>query len=228
MNDIAVAVDLRPSFGAARDQGPRPTCLAFAASDAHAGLRPGWTPLSCEFAFCHAQRRAGRSPGQGALLPAMLETLRKDGQPTETGWPYLTAVPPDLASWTPPAAVGVLFGRDGKRTTASVDDVIAKLDAGRPVIVLLMLSSAFYRPGSKGVIHPAPGEAPEPERRHAVVAVGHGKVDSHRAVLIRNSWGERWAEAGYGWLTEPFLGPRLFAAAKLTEEVDVSARSAAA
>ena len=141
MNDIAVAVDLRPSFGAARDQGPRPTCLAFAASDAHAGLRPGWTPLSCEFAFCHAQRRAGRSPGQGALLPAMLETLRKDGQPTETGWPYLTAVPPDLASWTPPAAVGVLFGRDGKRTTASVDDVIAKLDAGRPVIVLLMLSA---------------------------------------------------------------------------------------
>jgi hypothetical protein len=61
-----------------------------------------------------------------------------------------------------------------------------------------------------------------------VIAVGHGQVDGHRAILIRNSWGERWGDGGHGWLTEAFLGPRLFAAAKLTEEVDVSARAAAA
>lgn len=71
MATIAIAVDLRGHFGPVRDQGDRPTCLAFAASDSHAGLRPGWAPLSCEFAFYHAQRRAGRSPAQGAVLPAM-------------------------------------------------------------------------------------------------------------------------------------------------------------
>ena len=60
MSEIIVLRDLRKHFGDARDQGPRPTCLSFAASDAHAALRTGWTPLSCEFAFYQAQRRAGR------------------------------------------------------------------------------------------------------------------------------------------------------------------------
>lgn len=96
------------------------------------------------------------------------------------------------------------------------------------MIILLMLSRAFYNPTAEAVIHPSDGEAPEPARRHAVVAVGHGLIGAHRAILIRNSWGERWGDAGYGWLTEPFLGPRIFAAATLMEEVDVSARSAAA
>jgi hypothetical protein len=158
----------------------------------------------------------------------MLDTLREDGQPTEKGWPYLPATPNDPASWVPPAVIGALFGRDGEKTAASVDDVIGELDAGRPVEGCGEHEQDDHRPGPGGLIHPAPTEAPEPQRRHAVIAVGHGKVDSHRAILVRNSWGERWADSGYGWLTEPFLGPRLFAAAKLTEEVNVSARPAAA
>ena len=48
---VEVDVDLRGEFGPVRDQGSRPTCLAFAASDSHAGVRAGWRPLSCEFAF---------------------------------------------------------------------------------------------------------------------------------------------------------------------------------
>ena len=105
--------------------------------------------------------------------------------------------------------------------------MVTEMNAGRPVIMLLVLSASFYTPSPGGVIDPRPDEAPEPQRRHAVIAVGYGKVDAHRAVLVRNSWGDRWADGGYGWLTEPFLGPRLFAAAKLTEEVNVSTRPAA-
>jgi hypothetical protein len=228
MSDITISVDLRASFGAARNQGPRPTCLAFAASDAHAALREGWAPLSCEYAFYRAQRRSGRTPNTGALLSSMLETLRKDGQPEESGWPYLSATPADVASWSPPAEIGKLFGRNGVTATHSIDRVIQELDQGRPVIVLTMLSSAFYQSRPQGVVDPAPGEQPEPERRHAVVAVGHGKVDGQRAVLVRNSWGPSWGDAGYGWLTERFLGPRIYAAATLLEEVDVPADPVAA
>jgi hypothetical protein len=228
MTDIISSVDLRPKFGPARNQGPRPTCMAFAASDAHAGIREGWSALSCEYAFYQAQRRAGRPPDKGAQLSSMLEALRLDGQPEEGGWPYLSAPPADAASWVPPAAVGERFGRAGEKSATSIDHLISELNQGRPVIVLLMLSRAFYYPGAEGVIHPAAGEAPEPARRHAVIAVGHGKVGADRAILIRNSWGERWGIGGYGWLTEPFLGPRIFAAAKLKEDVDVSAHSAAA
>lgn len=228
MNDISVLIDMRALFGPARNQGPRPTCMAFAASDLHAGLREGWVPLSCEYVFYQAQRRAGRPPAAGTLLSSLLDALREDGQPEEEGWPYLPATPTDANSWTPPTDVGALFGRNGKKSDQSLDSVIGELDQGRPVIILLMLSRSFYVRNTRGVVDPADGEAPEPQRRHAVIAVGHGTVDAQRAILVRNSWGPTWGDAGYGWLTERFLSTRIFAAATLLEEVDVSARPVAA
>ena len=221
MSKITVAIDLRSIFGAVRNQGSRPTCLAFAASDAHAGLRPGWVPLACEYAFYHAQRKARRLPNQGALLSATLDALREDGQPEEAAWPYLRKLPIDITTWAPPSTIDKTFARDGVTISATIDAAIRELDGGCCVILLLQLSAAFFRPAINGVVHPALGEVPESERRHAVIAVGHGAIDGQRPILIRNSWGDRWAAGGYAWLTEAFLGPRLYAAAKLTEEVNV-------
>ena len=64
--------------------------------------------------------------------------------------------------------------------------------------------------------------------RHAIIADGHGTADGERAILIRNSCCLTWGDANHGWLIERFLTPRISAAALLLEEVDVSARSAAA
>lgn len=225
---IDIVRDLRPLFGPARDQGARPTCLAFAASDTHAGLRDGWAPLSCEFAFYAAQKRAGRPPTSGALLSTMLDALRLDGQPDEKGWPYLAAVPADHRLWTPPATVGPLYGRNGQRDGTDLSSILAALDRDTPMLMLTMLSRSFFQPRGDGVVDPANDELPEPAQRHAVVAVGHGTVDGTPAILIRNSWGPGWGLEGHAWLTERFLAPRLFATANLTEEVDVSSHTAAA
>ena len=225
---IDIVRDLRPLFGPARDQGARPTCLAFAASDTHAGLRDGWAPLSCEFAFYAAQKRADRPPTSGALLSTMLDALRLDGQPDEKGWPYLAAVPADHRLWTPPATVGPLYGRNGQRDGTDLSSILAALDRDTPVLMLTMLSRSFFQPRGDGVVDPANDELPEPAQRHAVVAVGHGTVDGTPAILIRNSWGPGWGLEGHAWLTERFLAPRLFATANLTEEVDVSSHTAAA
>ena len=225
---IEITVDLRSLLGAARDQGSRPTCLAFAASDAHAGLRDGWTPLSSEFAFYQAQRRVGRPPTRGALLSAMLDALRHDGQPVEEGWPYLEVLPDDHQLWQPPISVGVRFGRNGTTGGQALAPVIASLDQNRPVMMLTILSQSFFLPSGDGVDDPANDEQPEPSQRHAIVAVGHGKVDGITAILVRNSWGPTWGIAGHAWLTERFLAPRLFATANLKEEVDVSSSTVAA
>lgn len=223
---IEVKTDLRGSFGPARDQGPRPTCLAFAASDAHAGLRDGWVPLSCEYLFYQAQRRGGRPPTVGALRPLMLAALREDGQPEESAWQYLSTTPADPANWNPPVPIGKCFGRNGAISNDDLTAVCELLDKHNPVILHLALSDSFYTPDPEGVVTPAPGERPDPNRRHAVVAVGHGLVNGVQSVLVRNSWGASWGIEGHAWLTEKFVQPRLLAITVLLEEVDVSAGSA--
>lgn len=228
MSLVVVERDLRALFGPVRDQRGRPTCVAFSASDAHAALRSGWEPLCCEYAFYHAQRRAGRPPTRGALLPVMVEVLSQDGQPAETAWPYLAALPADVAHWVPPTAIGALHGRAGMMSSSAIDQVIASLDQNRPVILLLMLSPSFFQPDADAIIDPAIGEVLEPARRHSVVACGHGTIDGRPALLVRNSWGPRWGQAGCAWLTEAFLKPRLFAAATLLEDVNVPAYPIAA
>jgi hypothetical protein len=215
-------------FGPARDQGPRPTCLAFATSDAHAGLRPGWQPLSCEYAFFQAQHRTGRSAAEGATLTSMLDGLQQDGQPEEAGWPYLPATPADLTAWQPPNSVGARYRRASARGDTTVAPILAKLDQRRPVLLMTLLSRSFYLPSTEGVVDPANDEAPEPTQRHAVVAVGDGTVHGAQAILVRNSWGPTWGVAGHAWLTQRFLEPRLFATAHLMEDVDVFGSSAAA
>lgn len=117
---VEIQHDLRSTLGPVRDQGQRPTCLAFAASDAHAQARGKRVALSCEFAFYHAQRRSGRTATQGATLPHMLNALREDGQPVEAGWPYLVSLPLDLAEWRPPAGATPLFGRRASAIPVSV------------------------------------------------------------------------------------------------------------
>ncbi|MCF8883424.1 C1 family peptidase [Erythrobacter sp. SN021] len=224
---VDIEIDLRHRFGPVRDQGRRPTCLAFAASDSHAGIRAGWEPLSCEFAFYNAQRRAGRSPNQGALLGAMLDTLRLDGQPVEACWPYLEADAVQVANWLPPATIGDCFGRNGNAGGADLADVRSRLATGQPVVVLTMLSASFFTPVD-GIVDEAPGELPEPSQRHALVAVGIGRILGIPATLVRNSWGATWGTEGHAWLTDRYLSPRLFATAAFLEEVDVSTRAIAA
>jgi hypothetical protein len=184
--------------------------------------------LSPEFAFYHSQRRSGRSPHVGATLSAMLDTLRVDGQPLEPEWPYLVAVPNDLNAWAPPENIGALYRRAGERRGKDFDEIIALLDDGRPALVLMMLSDAFYVPDLRGVVVAPVGEGPDPQRRHAVVAVAHGIVSNQRAVLVRNSRGSDWGISGHAWLPEAFVTPRLIRVALLTESVDVSAHRSAA
>jgi hypothetical protein len=225
---VSVERDLRCHFGAPRDQGTRPTCLAFAASDFHAALRGGWIPLSCEFAFYHAQRRGRRKPTEGADLASMLDALREDGQPVETDWPYLANLPSDPSAWLPPIQIGRRFRRCGARRGVEFQEVIEILDEGSPALILMTLSDSFYLPRAGGVVNPPPSETVDPTRRHAVVAVGHGLADGDSVILIRNSWGGDWGLEGHAWLPRLYLEPRLLRLAVLTEEIDALDNSTSA
>lgn len=215
--NISIDKDLRGLFGPARDQDPRPTCMAFAASDAHAGARPGWKPLSVEWAHYHALKREGAQPHEGVSLEAMLATLRDDGQPIETAWPYITSIAVDMVNYRPPPTSSPIYRRDSTSIPRSVDEIVKQLDLGQPVLFTMSISNSFFNVPEDGVITAT--EPIELRRVHALVAVGHGHAEANRFLLVRNSWGDQWALNGYVWLDFTYLEPRLLTAAILTGEL---------
>ena len=207
MSSITVRKDLRDRFGPPRDQGKRPTCLAFAMSDAHAAARGVWQDLSSEYLYYHAKKREQTPPTTGAKTSSIRLAVEQDGQPVESGWKYLDALPTDLALWRPPSEIGPLFRRGSAFLSGGFDGAWGSVESGTPVLIVMTISDAFYMPDDAGVINSS--ESPDPARRHAVVAAATGEHAGVKCLLGRNSWGETWGLQCHAWLTEPYLKPRI-------------------
>ena len=208
MSSITVCHDLRSRFGPARDQGGRETCLAFAMSDAHAAaIGSPWSPLSCEYLFWHAKQRDKSPAHEGTSVAAIGHALENKGQPVESDWPYLPTLPTDLTTWTPPANIGALFRRKSQPGRMAFKEVWDSIEAASPAMIAMALSGAFFTPDSEGVIDT--DEPPDPDIRHAVLAVATGEIGKRKLVLVRNSWSHSWGLSGYAWVSERYLIPRV-------------------
>lgn len=204
--------DLRPMLGTARNQGSRPTCIAFAFSDGHAAARGSPEPLSVEHLYFNAvQHTPGRDPDAGVNMPACSAALELDGQCAEVGWPYADPLR-DLSGWRPPMTATPSFRRTSDTSAATVAGITAELDADRPVIIALLLGERFYAPDPAGRITPGLGDADTDY--HAVLAVGHGLDSSEPYLLVRNSWGAEWGLSGHSWVSAAYLASRLYAVAR--------------
>jgi len=206
---VSVKTDLRARVGSARDQGQRPTCLAFAASDAHGVSRNLSVELSPEHAFYSAHQRAGTNPTRGAQLTEILQVIQRDGQVPETDWPYLPVLPTKIADWKPPKTFSTFYLRASAPVYLSWNSAVQQIDNSVPVLVTLRLSDSFYEPNADGVVDQVGSQTGDPNRRHAVVGIGTGMYGKQQVLLVRNSWGRSWGLSGYAWLTEAFVTTRL-------------------
>lgn len=201
---IQASIDLRGVCQEIRDQGARATCLACATSDAHAVFH-GCPPLSAEFLFFHAIQIAKvGNLTDGITLDEAAAALAQEGQPAEHVWPYSLTQP---SPWSPPTATQLWRGNLGHGTANAAAEVVQFLKAGQPVVLGVRISSAFLSPTGPGFAIPASGPG---HGGHAVLVVGLGQdVAGDEYLLIRNSWGPFWGDAGHAWLQIDYLNDKL-------------------
>jgi hypothetical protein len=208
---IEVEADLRAHWKGVRDQGARPTCLACAASDAHARAHALAHPLSVEYVFFKAaQQMLGKVAPFGLTLEVTDIALGADGQPVESDWPY-QAIHPD--PWQPPT-VGQLWYANTAQLAAG-QAVLDALHAGSAAVMALRLVPGFMRVQATPHIIDHSGI---PAGGHAVLAVGAGRRTGGGPLdllLIRNSWGFRWGFGGHAWLPIEYLADKLIGARRL-------------
>lgn len=211
MSDLIVRKDLRAKFGPVRDQGRRPTCLAFATSACHEHAHSRQTAFSVEWLYFQAVRRGGEGPDDGVSPSHVCVSLAEDGQPLEEAWPYQTQ---RVEPWSPPGEVGDVFRAEEAPSSLDFSDIIATVETERPVVLGLYVGSTFYTPAKNGAEACILDDAtpPDPESGHAVLAVGTGSIGGVEAVLVRNSWGEKWGVKGHAWLPATYWESRALAA----------------
>ena len=203
---IQVNKDLTSRIGSVRDQGRRPTCVAFAASDLHAAVRNStFSPLSVEYLFYHACKLvAPFNPHAGVTLNQILKAVEAHGQPEEVHWPYFVQLPSDLSTYFPPSMSAPIYRRAGQIiTNAPVDGIADELTNDRPSVLVFRSTLQFVLAGRTSPV--AWSSTDQFLTPHAVLAVGLGDNQAKRVVRVRNSWGGGWADGGFAWLTEEYI-----------------------
>ena len=160
----------------------------------------------------------------GAFLRSTMEAMVLFGLPPEDYWPYVVA-----NFDNEPSAFLYSFGQNyqalnyyrldpaGTAKPALLTAIKTNIASGLPTMFGFTVYNSYTQASvaNKGAIpYPVAGE--KVVGGHAVVAVGYndalqiknstaGAKATTGALLIRNSWGTGWGDAGYGWLPYDYV-----------------------
>lgn len=193
--------DFRPSQTPVRNQGDRPTCVAFATSAAHEWMDPDHMIRSVEDAMW-AAHQVGGVPGREEIsVNWALVGLQRHAHSAEAAWPYGVPRWPD---GRPVAAQQPANRRalPGWRMLSDVGfaSISGTLDDGHAVILTVRVVRSAWR-RADAIVDADPGR--KTPGNHAVLAVG--VLTDPERIIVKNSWGERWGSDGYGFLTSRYL-----------------------
>lgn len=125
---INVQVDLSKVLGNARNQGQRPTCLAFTASDLNAAAN-STDHLSVEYLCHHAAKYTPQwTSGGGYTVDAIFKAVHKPGQPLDSLYQY-NHTDPNVPSVQPPSNLTPLYSSLAKQQGLTVQEVFAAVNA---------------------------------------------------------------------------------------------------
>lgn len=206
----APKVDLRPKCPPVYDQGEIGACTAFAIAK---GLREfkqtqrGGEPVPQSALWFYYEERAlagTTKEDSGATIADGMKVLTRKGSAPERCWPYHEAKfavkPPAQAYAEAPkwklAKAYHLMG---------LEDVKTSIANGHPVAMGFACYPSFDRIGDDGKM-PMPGRGERPDGGHAALAVGYD--DARKVLIVRNSYGKRWGDAGHFYMPYAFAADR--------------------
>lgn len=184
--------DVTALLSAVRDQGNRPTCLSFAASDAHRVARTHAQDFSPESLHQLSAQRLGVPVNNGLPPDVVLAVLSTDGQTEEVSWPYNGT----------PVGAPQYFKKTSTFASFSADGVLKNLTQGVGTVLGLAIGNEFFSANATDILAK---RSSEPQARHAVVVVGSRLVGEQQQFRLRNSWGPNWADGGYVWAATSYL-----------------------
>jgi C1A family cysteine protease len=201
--------DLRPAMPPVYDQGQLGSCTgnAIAAAMEYERDRQGLGDFVPARLFIYYNERAlegTASSDSGAVIRDGIKVVNSEGVCPETLWPYDTA----MFAVRPPrrcyvaALTDRLVQYEAVQTLGDLKDAIS---SNLAVVFGFTVYESFesQEVAQTGVM---PMADPNKERvvgGHAVVAVGYS--DPKGQVIVRNSWGPSWGDAGYFYMPYQYM-----------------------
>lgn len=208
-------VDLRKFCSPVEDQSQSNSCCANAAVGAYEYLcvreaaATGDTPGDVSRLFVYYVGRLrdkqlwnDKTPiaDEGITLTGAIDALTMKGACLAESWPFdldnINSKPPEN---TFDEAMSYKIS-SSKQIPTDVESMKACLAEGYPIIFGLKLTKAFFSGGNNGYIQtPNPDDPKSAEHGlHAMLIVGYS--EKTQTFIVRNSWGEDWADKGYCYL----------------------------
>lgn len=196
-----------------KDQGDRPTCVAFAVSALHeywrdiivGGLGVLRLDLSPEFLYYGCKQVDKLANAAGTTVVAASNWLKSKGQCLEPLHPYQRVngvlQKPSLAAFSDGLSrtVDVLVQRQAKWQALESD-----LDKGLPVVGVINLFAGAYRVNKQGKLA-QPAQNEQRLGLHAVLFIEMESDGAGQSVLFLNSWGDKWGDGGMGRLDSGYF-----------------------
>jgi hypothetical protein len=184
-------------------QGNRPTCAGFAVSAAHEWMAADGVLRSAEDCLWAAHQQGGSPQVEATSVELALGGLQAQRHAEESAWPYgrpawpaarpadaqLTRRQRSLPSWHPVASGWVA--------------ILDELALGNAVILTLRFVPSAWVDAN---VDASPGS--NAKTNHAVLVVGAtepGDGQPADSLIIKNSWGPAWGDAGYGFVSQRYI-----------------------